>query len=390
MELSQEVVRLFAESEQPHFITGMWHLSAMSLDMPDVPEHPNAIPFSGIVTRLDEPSDNPVGGAKGRRILIPKAVAEKALPSFLGMGVNYVPGLTGHDPTRKIGVITDAWIEGNAIHIKGILYGSDFPAVVAEIKAKKGQLGFSYEAAAAVKSWETDPAEVTACYFTGAAILYKDRAAYTTTSLEASASEENIVIQLTQEQLDAAIAAAVSKAVTPLNEQITALQASSEALQANAAVHSKVKPHADALRAAADGLQAAGFGQHPDHGHVKILNRMADKMEAEAVLGKLPHIYRDHDFLSAAADPNAATELADANAKVASLTAQLADANQKLFAAAQSPVRKTDVNLNASKESGGVESIKDMRVRLKAEGKSGREIAQAITLHASTHNLPVE
>jgi hypothetical protein len=46
----------------------------------------------------------------------------------------------------KIGVITAANIEGDAILIEGFIYATDFPEVAAEIKASHDLLGFSYEA----------------------------------------------------------------------------------------------------------------------------------------------------------------------------------------------------------------------------------------------------
>ncbi|MHB0992710.1 MAG: DUF6582 domain-containing protein, partial [Burkholderiales bacterium] len=36
------------------------YFEAMALDMPDVQDHPNRVPFSGVMTRIDEASDNPV------------------------------------------------------------------------------------------------------------------------------------------------------------------------------------------------------------------------------------------------------------------------------------------------------------------------------------------
>src|SRR3954454_7182733 len=63
-------------------------LSAMALNIGN-DEHPNKMPFSGIMTRIDEPSDAPVGGAGGKHITISKEAAEKALPTLLGMAVNY-------------------------------------------------------------------------------------------------------------------------------------------------------------------------------------------------------------------------------------------------------------------------------------------------------------
>jgi hypothetical protein len=313
------------------------HFEAMALEVPETPDHPNKIPFSGVMTRIDQPSDNPVGGAQGRHVLIPKAVAEAALGTLLGMGVDYTPNLSGHDPTKKIGVITAANIVDDAIQIEGFLYGADFPAVVADIQKRKSQLGFSYEAQATVANWNTDPVEVTRCVFTGAAILFKDKAAYTSTSLEASASQE--FSDMDMEQLIAAVKATVTEQLAPIAAEVTALKASAGKLEASNVLH-KVKPHADKIRACADGMEADGMGGHERDGHVAVMRRMADKMEAEAVLGKLPHVWRDHDWLNASAEAKAADKVKDD--QIAALTAEVAELKAKGFAAAAAPARKTD------------------------------------------------
>lgn len=303
---------------------------AMALDIPVVADHPNRVPFSGIMTRVGQASDNPVGGANGKRVLIPKDVAEKAIPSLLGMGVDYQPTLSGHDPQKKIGIITAATIEGDGLHIQGFLYGADFPLVVKEIQDKKKDLGFSYEAQAAVLDWKVDPVEVTECIFTGAAILYKDKAAYTSTSLSAAADIIPEIENMDMQELMAAIKSAVKEATDPLAADVAQLKASTGRIEASSVLH-KVKPHADRIRAAADELEKDGMGGHEKRGHVAHLRRMADKMEAEAVMGKLPHVWNDHDWLDAGADTKA---LDDLKAKIAQLEAAA-------FNAAAAPDRKT-------------------------------------------------
>jgi hypothetical protein len=344
---------------------------AMAVELPDTPGHPNKVPFSGIMTRIDQPSDNPVGGANGKHVLIPKAVAEAALPSLLGMGVDYTPNMSGHDPTKKIGVITAATIEGDGIHIEGILYGADFPAVVNEIRSKKKLLGFSYEAQAMVEDWNKDPVEVTSCVFTGAAILFKDKAAYTTTSLEASASTE--IPEMDMKELLDAVKAAVKEETAALVKDVSDLKASASNLEAANVLH-KVKSHADGIRACAAAMEAAGMGGHERQGHVAVLNRMADKMEAEAVLGKLPHVWRDHDWLDAAADTAG-------DKKVAELEAKVKELEGKAFAAAAAPARPTEV---AAAEKAGVHvAHTDARAKdaeLKASGASTTARLAAITL----------
>ncbi len=345
---------------------------AMALEVPDVPDHPNRVPFSGVMTRIDEPSDNPVGGAQGKRVLIPKDVAEKALASLLGMGVDYAPGLSGHDAQKKIGVITAATIDGDAIHIEGFLYGSDFPAVVADIQARKALLGFSYEAQAAVADWNSDPVEVTNCVFTGAAILLKDKAAYTTTSLTAKADMEQLNMDEIKELM--ATVAKLAEQNTAMAADMAAMKAGAEKLQASSVLH-KVKPHTDALRAAADGMEKDAMGMHDKRGHVSHLRRMADKMDAEAVMGKVPHIYSDDNWLDAAASP----EIETLTAEVARLGAELKAAK---FDAAKEPERKTetaDGKKPGLQASGAQPDFAKLDAELKAKGANLQQRTAAIT-----------
>ena len=338
---------------------------AMALDVPAVPDHPNRVPFSGVLTRVDQASDNPVGGAQGKRVLIPKDVADKALASLLGMGVDYEPTLSGHDPHKKIGIMTTATIVGDAVQIEGFLYGADFPLVVKEIQDKKAELGFSYEAQVAVNDWKADPIEVTECIFTGAAILYKNKAAYTSTTLSAAADITMEIDQMDMQELMAAIEAAVKKATDPLAADVAQLKASTGRIEASSVLH-KVKPHADRIRAAAEELEKDGMGGHEKRGHVAHLRRMADKMEAEAVMGKLPHIWNDHDWL------DASTEKSD---EVAALKTEIASLKAAAFAAASAPDRKTasgsDVpSTKAALAAGSTTDYRKIDTDLKASGAS--------------------
>ena len=287
------------------------------------------------------------------------------------MGVDYAPGLAGHDAQKKIGVITAATIEGDGLHIEGFLYGADFPAVVADIQARKSLLGFSYEAQASVADWKRDPVEVTGCVFTGAAILLKDKAAYTTTSLAARAAEPEIDDMNAQEILDAM--AALKAQNDAMAKQLAELQANSNALAASSVLH-KVKPHTDRLRAAADEMEKDGIGLHDKRGHVAHLRRMADKMDAEAVMGKLPHIYTDDNWLDAAADKSIA--------EVDALKVEIAALKAVAFAAATSPERKTQPADTTKPAAGANVTTPDFRKHdadLKASGASITARLAAIT-----------
>jgi hypothetical protein len=63
-------------------------LQAMSLNIATDDGHPNKMPFSGVLTRIEEPPDRPPEGSGGRHIVISAEAAEKALSSPLGMAVD--------------------------------------------------------------------------------------------------------------------------------------------------------------------------------------------------------------------------------------------------------------------------------------------------------------
>ena len=78
-------------------------LEAMAVKIPHVEEHPNRVPFEGVLTVVNTASDKAPAGARGHRVMLTREAAEKALPSLLGMAVDYRPGWDGHDARRKIG-----------------------------------------------------------------------------------------------------------------------------------------------------------------------------------------------------------------------------------------------------------------------------------------------
>jgi hypothetical protein len=118
--------------------------------------------------------------------MLTKQAAEKALPSLLGMAVDYRPGWDGHDARRKIGLLTEAYIAATKLLVKGYIYARDFPEVAETIKAQgAGTMGMSYELAdARVDDMRADVWKLTRVTFTGAAILLRDKAAYRETSFK--------------------------------------------------------------------------------------------------------------------------------------------------------------------------------------------------------------
>src|ERR1700691_1793071 len=162
-------------------------LEAMAVKIPHVDNHPNRVPFEGVLTVVNTASDKAPAGARGHRVTLTREAAETALSSLLGMGVDYRPGWDGHDARRKIGILTEANLVGRRLEVRGYLYARDFPDVARAIEvsaaADPEAMGMSYELAdARVEDLRAEIWKLTRVTFTGAAILLRDKAAYRSTS----------------------------------------------------------------------------------------------------------------------------------------------------------------------------------------------------------------
>jgi hypothetical protein len=112
-------------------------LESMAVAMPVVEGHPNRAGFRGVLTLVDVASKRAPSGSKGRRVILTREAAEAALPSLLGMALDYAPSYDRHDARRKVGVITSAELLGRNLEVGGYLYGKDFPDVV-EVVGRAG------------------------------------------------------------------------------------------------------------------------------------------------------------------------------------------------------------------------------------------------------------
>ncbi len=182
----------------------------MAIEMPAVSRHPNRLSFRGVLTLVDVPSDRPPVGAREHRVLLTREAAEKALPSLLGMALDYTPALDAHDAKRKVGIITSADVVDSPVassrspeiqpatddrrlatvlEVSGYLFAKDFPEVVRELKLHASRLGMSYELSdARVQDVNASIWTLTEVTFTGAAILRREKAAYSATWIELSAA----------------------------------------------------------------------------------------------------------------------------------------------------------------------------------------------------------
>jgi hypothetical protein len=119
--------------------------------------------------------------------MLTRSATDAALPSLLGMALDFAPALDAHDARRKIGIITQAEIVPlhssqalGQLTVSGYLFAHDFPDVVEEIRSGgPGKLGMSYEIAnVSVPEQSASVWAVTDFTFTGAAVLRRDKAAY--------------------------------------------------------------------------------------------------------------------------------------------------------------------------------------------------------------------
>jgi hypothetical protein len=145
--------------------------------------HPNRLPFEGVLTLVDVASDEPPSGARGHRVILMREAAENALPSLLGMAVDYKADFAGHNPRQKCGIITAAEIDDNRVLVSGYLYSRDFPEFARGWIPDISRLGMSYELATAhVVDMREQVWTFYKVTFCGAAILLRERAAFRETS----------------------------------------------------------------------------------------------------------------------------------------------------------------------------------------------------------------
>ena len=159
-------------------------LEAMAVKIPHVDGHPNRVPFEGVLTVVNRRARAPAG-ARGHRVMLTREAAEKALPSLLGMAVDYRPGWDGHDARRKIGLLTEANRGGPAADGARLsCMRAIFPKWRRRLQAHRPDaMGMSYELAdARVEDMRAEMWKLTRVTFTGAAILLREKAAYRATS----------------------------------------------------------------------------------------------------------------------------------------------------------------------------------------------------------------
>ena len=140
--------------------------------------HPNKFPFTGVLTVVDAPSDKAPSGARGHRVILTDSAARTAIPTLIGMGINFASSGKKHNPESKVGIIEHAEIQGWKAMVSGYVFGRDCPTVISQLNAS-ADYGMSYEIADAhVEDMRAEVWKLTRVTFTGASILPREHAAY--------------------------------------------------------------------------------------------------------------------------------------------------------------------------------------------------------------------
>lgn len=210
-------------------------------------EHPNKLPFVATFMAIDKPSDGVPCGPVNKPILIPMDEAKRSIDSMKLMGIDctwcdWCPEwiMTGHDTRNKIGVVEDAYIEGNEMKLKGIIYCNDFPDIAYFIKNATPALGFSMECISDYEeSDENDYVSLENVTFTGVAILFANLAAYEDTYIEyiAAKRKDKDLDEKQMKEFMASIKTMIDEstknAIKDLNEKLDGVNTKVEAFKAS-------------------------------------------------------------------------------------------------------------------------------------------------------------
>ena len=167
-------------------------------------EEPNQVPFEGVLTLVDVPSDKAPSGSRGHRVVLTKSAAEAALPSLLGIEVEFRLEWDGHEARIKCGILTEADIVGQRVVVRGYLHGRDLAKVVKKInQLPPGCLCMSWEITDThVEDMRAQVWELVRATFTGVTILPREKAAYKQTEFRLldSTKVEQIAVTESKEQ----------------------------------------------------------------------------------------------------------------------------------------------------------------------------------------------
>ena len=196
--------------------------------------HPNKMYITGCVSTVGEASESAPCGSDGKQVIISKQAADANVNSFVGTPVNcsysdWFPEdcMTGHDARNTIGCIDSAWVDGNKLMAKIVVWKQNFPDIAYMIFNAQEALGFSIEAN--ITDWTDSDEYETIDGFTGTgcAILWKKCAAFgdatyikelvaQAAKLKHSSGKGKEDVEMTKEEMDkivAGVSASVEAAV---------------------------------------------------------------------------------------------------------------------------------------------------------------------------------
>ena len=189
-------------------------LNPVKFSTAPIQDNPDVLKFSALVGYLDTPSDaTPCGGQRGYQLILSSADAD--VQSLVGTGVNVTwhdswfsdpnRSLKGHNVRFKVGVIDAAELRGNEIWVDGHIWRHDFPDVCDTLESAKDSLGCSVEVN--YNGLKRDDANkqmtISGCRFSGIAVLFKNKAAFKSTSFMCSILDDEGENELNEEQLKA-------------------------------------------------------------------------------------------------------------------------------------------------------------------------------------------
>lgn len=151
----------------------------------------NKIPFTGVLFRMDEPSESAPSKGSEYPLYIPRNIAEpliQAIASSGGLPIDVDDTLSKHSNPNIAGVMTNAEIQGSNFVVHGHLFPWSQKEKVGLILANQKHLGMSMNAlanGAIVDRGGRKVFEIRDLELLGANVLFKDRATYQKTNFEA-------------------------------------------------------------------------------------------------------------------------------------------------------------------------------------------------------------
>jgi hypothetical protein len=121
-------------------------------------------------------------------LLFTRPAVETAVPSVIGMAICFhEKEFLHYMPRSKCGVITEAWIDGDAVRIRGGIFGQHFPDVIAGNGKNNSSLALCLLTYDTAFNWDTvrthGYAEVPKMTFTGVALMRNTVTGFTDTSV---------------------------------------------------------------------------------------------------------------------------------------------------------------------------------------------------------------